>query len=167
MARNRQTSADTAQHGSGDHLASDGGMPGMQDWLSGTLAVPKRAVDSLLEMQRQWLKTASMGNETLALELKELQDAKDPVQFASAQISVAHQQLETCTRQVAAILQQIYDTQLLWMGQWDEKSEGAPAAQSPAQASQSALSALGRVQDEWLKVTQNWIDSINSASHTH
>lgn len=174
MARNPQTSTDKVLHGSGTQASAhdnnqppNGGMAGVQAWMDGPLAAPKMVVDSLLEMQRQWLKTASMGNETLSLELKELQEAKDPMQFASTQIALVSQQLEICTRQVAAVLQQIYDAQLLWMGQWDDKRTATPAAPSLEQANQSALSALGRMQDEWLKVTQNWIDSVNSASHAH
>lgn len=174
MARNPQTSADNVLHASGTQASThdtkppaDAGLPGVQAWIHGQLAAPKKVVDSLLDMQRQWLKTASMGNETLSLELKELQEAKDPMQFASVQIALVSQQLEICTRQVAAVVQQIYDAQLLWMGQWDDKRSETPATPSLEQANQSALSALGRMQDEWLKVTQNWIDSVNSASRAH
>jgi hypothetical protein len=172
MPRNPSPSAEKANPDSrteaqrgGDGHASGNGTALVQDWLHVPLAAPKQAIDSLLEMQRQWLKTTSMGSETLALELKELQRAKDPVEFASAQFTLVQQQLEILTRQVAAFMQQIYDAQLLWIGQFDEKSGETPGTQSPAQQIQSALHALGRVQDEWLNVTQTWIERINSGSH--
>lgn len=84
-----------------------------QDWFNGSISAPKKAVDFFLEMQRQWLKTASMGSETLALELEDLQKAKDPVQFVSAQCSLASHQMEVLAQQLAAAMQQIYDAQLL------------------------------------------------------
>jgi hypothetical protein len=171
MARNRQTSAQTAQPSIGSAASGGANSPseradllGTQAWFDGTLVAPKMVLDSLLEMQRQWLKTACLGNEALSLELKELQEAKDPMQFVSTQISLANQQLEICTRQVTAILQQLYDAQLLWMGQWDDKGDALPSLE---QANQSALSAMGRVHDEWLKVTQNWIESANFAGRVH
>ena len=168
MARNRTPSTAKAQQGStaaqGNGHATSEHPFGSQDWLNGSLAVPKKAVDSLLEIQRHWLSTASLGTETLALELKELQQAKDPVEFVSAQFSLANQQLEIFTSQVASLMQQLYDAQLLWIGQWDEKSEAATATPASAQPTQQALGALGRVQDEWLKVTQSWIDSLSAVS---
>lgn len=168
MARNRTPStAKAAQGGAAaqgnGHAAGDHPF-GTQDWLTGSLATPKKAVDSLLEIQRHWLRTASLGSETLALELKELQQAKDPAEFVSAQFSLAHQQLEIFSSQVASLMQQLYDAQLLWIGQWDEKSEEPAAALASTQPTQQALGALGRVQDEWLKVTQSWIDSLSAVS---
>lgn len=189
MARSRTSSTDTTSHGrsaqphgssrSNGHGSSQGAVRGdgehspsgeylgdAQDWVNGPLAAPKKAVDSLLEMQCQWLKTASMGNETLAMELKELQQARDPVQFMSAQFSLANQQMEIVSRQVSAVMQQLYDAQLMWLGQWDDKSEAAQAAQSPENPAPTALDAMGRMQDDWLKATQNWIDSVNSATRS-
>lgn len=167
MARSRQSSTDKDSHDSDTegHTPHNGHSgEGTPDWLSGSLANPKAAVDSVLEMQRQLLKTASMGSETLAMELKELQDAKDPMEFVSAQISLANQQLEILARQVSAVLQQIYDAQLLWMGQWSDKSADKKSAPSSAQQNNPALSALTKVQDDWLKISQSWIDSIHAAN---
>jgi hypothetical protein len=148
-----------------------GGIAGAPDWMKGALVPPKKALDSLLEIQCQLLKTASAGSETLASELKELQQAKDPMQFMSAQMSVANQQMEAFTSQVASVMQQLYDAQLLWLGQWDHKAEelqlSAAQSQGPAQQGPSALSALGRMQDEWLKATQSWVDSINAGTRSH
>ncbi|RFO96051.1 hypothetical protein DIC66_15135 [Rhodoferax lacus] len=135
-----------------------------QDWFNGSLSAPKKAVDFFLEMQRQWLKTASMGSETLALELEDLQKAKDPVQFVAAQCSLANHQMEVLAQQLAAVMQQIYDAQLLWIGQWDEKREEQPPSAAPSEQGQSALGMLGKVQDEWLTLTRNWMDSINTPS---
>lgn len=177
MARSKTSPADKPSHPSSSHASSSpshgNGHPGAdqdagsQDWFNGALAAPKKAVDSLLEMHCQWLKTAAQGNETLAAELKELQQARDPVQFMSAQFAVANQQMEVLTRQVSAVMQQLYDAQLMWLGQWDEKSEEVQAAMTPQNPSQSVLNALGRAQDDWLKVTQSWIDTIHPGGQAH
>ena len=189
MARNPSPSSDkahpdsaaSARHGGDSHERSSAADPTAghaPDWFNGSLAVPKKAVDSLLEMQCQCLKSACEGGEILVRDLKELQQARDLTELASAQFTLANQQVEAMTRQAASVMQQIYDTQLLWLGQWDEKSEGYPGASfgkssgaysgaySGAQQGQSALSALGQMQDEWLKVTRGWIDSMNAASHS-
>ncbi len=133
------------------------------DWVTDPMGGTRQTLDALMQLHQQWLESASMGGETLAQEIKELQQAKDPAQFISAQLAIVNQQLELCTRQVAALLQQVYDAQLLWLGQWDSKAD---EARSAADHSRSAFSALGRMQDEWLKVTQNWIDSVNGASNS-
>lgn len=169
MARSRTPTAekshyrsDAKPHSNGDNRPAE---DGTQDWVTGPLTAPKQAVDSLLEMQCQWLKTASMGSETLAIELKELQQAKDPMQFMVAQFSLANQQLEIVTRQLAAAMQQLYDAQLLWLGQFDSRSEELRAKPALDNPGQSVLEALGKVQDDWLKVTQNWIDTIHTGNN--
>ena len=178
MARKPSPSTDTGPSGKhspvqhqreGHNQGKGNGSALAQDWLNSPLAVPKQAVDALLEMQRQWLKTASMGSETLALELQELQQARDPVELVSAQFALANQKLEVLTRQLAAVMQQIYDAQLLWIGQWDHQAEAAPSAPntaSAAQQTQATLQAMGRVQDDWLRTTQSWIDSMNAGRHS-
>lgn len=170
MARTRSTSENHEQHSGeseahrpGNGHAAVNGLPGMPDWLKAPMTDPKKAVDTMLEMQRQWLKTASTSSETLAMELKELQQAKDPAEFVSAQVALANQQLEILARQVAAVMQQIYDAQLMWLGQWDEKAAAMQSASSAEESASTAFSALTKMQDDWLKMTQSWIDSINSA----
>lgn len=165
----RQNGDTPARHSGNSHARSataGQGAGAVPEWFNGSLATPKKAMDALLEMQCQWLKNASTSGESLVQELKELQQARDPVQLASAQFTLANQQFEAFTREVSAVMQQIYDAQLLWLGQWDEKSGDAPRPSAAAQENQSALRALGQVQDEWLKVTRSWIDSINAGSRS-
>jgi len=160
---NGQAPIHSHAHGVGP-MSGDGFLEN-QDWFNGSLSTPKKAVDFFLEMQRQWLKTASMGSETLALELEDLQKAKDPVQFVAAQCALANHQMEVLAQQLAAVMQQIYDAQLLWIGQWDEKREEPPPSAAPSEQDQPALGMLGKVQDEWLTLTRNWMDSINTTTN--
>ena len=173
MARNRSTSAKQthqnsgteAQHngeGHGHHGNASGPAP---DWLSGSLAVAKKTLDSLLETQCQCLKSASLGSDTLAQDLKELQQAKDPVEFLSAQFALVNRRLETFTRELATVMQNIYDAPLMWLGQWDEKAETSPQVATIGQPAQDTFGALGRARDAWLKTTQSWIDGVSAASH--
>ena len=186
MARNRQKESDAVDEevfvhkASMDAAAVDEAVGGQRargrraqteqaaaklDWYSDAVAGTRHVVDSVLDMQQQWLKTASMGSETMAQELQELQAAKDPVEFLSAQLSVANQQMEILSKQVSAVLQQLYDAQLMWLGQWDEKSEEPVSTQSAQQSGRTALDALGQLQDGWLQMGRNWIDTLSPKVH--
>ena len=133
------------------------------DWLQNAASGMQRTLDTLLQMQQQWIRNATQGSETLAQEIKELQQAKDPAELLSAQVALANQQVEMLSSQFAALLQQIYDVQLLWLGQWDEKSGESERQPSQAARNNAALSAWGKAQDDWLKMTRSWIESVNQA----
>lgn len=169
MAQSKTRTAGTASHNhrsaSAHKPASNNGQATAKDWINDSMAAPKHTVESLLEMQRQWLKTASEGSETLAQDIQGLQQARDPVQLLSAQIALVNQQIETLSRQAAAVMQQIYDAQLMWLGQWDEKTQAQQATHAASEQGRSAMQAIAEVQDEWLKATRRWIDSIQAQAN--
>lgn len=159
--------ASSHAHGQAQQGASNGSALASLDWLQNAMSGTQRTVDTMLQLQQQWIQNATQGSETLAEEIKELQQAKDPAELLAAQVALANQQMEMLSSQFSSLLQQIYDAQLLWLGQWDEKSESAEPNPSQAAQSNAVLSAWGKAQDDWLKMTRSWIDSVNHSGISH
>ena len=148
------------------HGASENTLGGL-DWLQNAAVGLQRSMDTMLQLQQQCIKTATQSSETLAEDLKELQQAKDPAELLSAQAALASQQLELLSGHFSSMLQQIYEAQLLWLGQFDEKQQSEGRQPSRASDNNALLVAWGKAQDDWLKLTRSWIDSINQGNAAH
>ena len=61
-------------------------------------------------------------------------------------------------------MQQLFDTQLLWFGQMDEKTPTPAVGKSNPAWDTTALSLWGKAHDDWLAMTQRWIASADPAA---
>jgi hypothetical protein len=137
------------------------------EWLQGAATRMQRAMDSMLQLHQQWIQGATQSSETLAEDLKGLQQARDPAELLQAHAALAGQQLELLSSQYSSMLQQIYDAHLLWLGQWDDKQHSTGWQPSDALRNNPLLSAWGKAQDDWLQLTRSWIDSVNQGGTEH
>lgn len=170
MARNKANAASSARSaGTGNGQAgADKAVPVRpsahdEDAPVSPVDTAIKACEGMLEMQQQWLRTASARAEDLSEQWKSLQRSGNPMEMLSAQCAIVNQQFETAGKQLLAVWQQMLDAQLQWMGQATDTQEAAPAAEAAPAVADSTLSALTRVQDEWLQAGRNWIDAMQSA----
>ena len=138
-----------------------------RDWINGSLAAAQQAANWMDQFQRLSVQAASSITESLAASLNEVEQAKDPVQLVSVQSSLVNRQLEELAQQLAAAMQQLFDTQLLWFGQMDEKTPTPAVGKSNPAWDTTALSLWGKAHDDWLAMTQRWIASADPAATRH
>lgn len=116
----------------------------------------------MLQLQHLLVDTTPSWGESLASEMQKLQNAKNPWQLATTQYEAGSQQLDLYAKEVAAAVQQMYDSQLLWLGNWDKTVETAETLDRKASPENFVLATWGKAQDEWLQLTRKWIDSLKS-----
>lgn len=163
-------------------IAAPGGPEALaqaREWVQGSLDTARAAAGWMEALQRISLQIASSWNENLAQASRQAGQADDPYALMAVPAQVAKLQLEALSRQVATGLQDLFDHQVALVSQANDRATdalgrlAAPEGLAPRRGADAAdaadrtgapLAAWGHAQDEWLAVTQRWIDAMDAAT---
>lgn len=181
MARNGKTTVPNGQGVDGKagpaEDAASGGVPGGTDTaraaVSGSLAAAHDIVDWVMQLQRQQTKLLGEWRQALESAQPEIEQAADLQALVTATTKLTQ-------RQTALAVQQVGEVMAAWMGSETAlanrfRSEAAglmqkmlPVGVLPAAGAgvsdTSPLAQIGRMQDQWLAMTQRWIDTAGAAA---
>jgi hypothetical protein len=177
-AKSPRTRASTATlaHSAAPHRAADvptNGIGNARAWVRGSLGAAHSAADWLEQWQRFNLDSVTSLSESLAAAAREAEQAKDPFALVGVPSQIMGQQLQEMMRQFGAVMQESMKAQARWAqqlrqhsGEWTLQSTGSGTVASPAQAAptDAAWKSLAQAQDEWLAITQRWLDAVNAAT---
>ncbi len=91
--------------------------------------------------------------------MSDLGRAADPVAFFAAYNEVVSHQLDECVKPIASAMEQLFDMQMLWF-HWLEEMASLPSLQEGTNQRQKDVARASwlNAQDEWLAMSQRWID---------
>jgi hypothetical protein len=141
-----------------DNQVSIPGLVETSQWLKGPSAVSERSTEWFTQLHKLCLNSSVSLGETLTTCFRELQEAKDLFQLLAAQSKTINSLIDIYAMQLTATQQHIVDSQILWLGQLEKTVD------APAMSEDSPMAVLEKAQDEWLHVTNIWIDSMDCAN---
>jgi hypothetical protein len=164
MASNKRasgTKADASLAPGAAHSASENSIPNPADWLSNSFGSSQIGLEWVNQFQLSFLQSAIKWQAAMTQALGELQKAKNPLEYMSLEANASKTHFEAFATQASSLLQQLFDTQLQLHSRLIKNSDPAEIASPAAQAAPPLLKAWGQAQDDWLKLTQSWIDAAN------
>jgi hypothetical protein len=148
------------------------GIDGARAWVCRSLGAVQGAADWIEQMQRFNLQGVTALTQSLAAGARQAQQADDPYQLMAVPTQIFTHQVQELTRQLGAVMEASVRAQARWAEQLRPTVPASPPAgwaggwapASHADPAQSAWNSLGRVQDEWMAITQRWLDAVNAAT---
>lgn len=132
----------------------------VSDWINGYLAAVHQTTTWIKQWQRLSLLTAFSKGETLNAEWHAMEQSTetDTAPFLSEQATLIDNQLEENARQLSAAMQQIFDTQLFWVGHLVKEVTVPPTHKDKPISAAAQRATWESVQDAYLAMSRLWID---------
>ncbi len=132
----------------------------VNEWISGSLSAAQQAMRWVQPANGLGSPVSTAATEAFLKGMSDLGRANDPMGFMAAYSEWTGRQWEEWSKPMAAAMQQWIDMQFQWAGQL-EKMISSPAAGKPSKPvlDEDGRTAWLQAQDNWLAMTQAWIDS--------
>jgi|GEM_PF-5512231 hypothetical protein len=130
------------------------------DWITGTLTAMLEATEWMQPSMRQDAHVSTAVPETVLKGMSDFGHAGDPLGFMAAYIDLSNRQLEDWAKPMTAAMQQLIDMQLAWFGNFEKmRSQSFDQVRAGSESEDDGRTAWLNAQDNWLAMTQSWIDS--------
>ena len=129
-------------------------------WIAGTLTAMRQATDWIQPSTDQGVSVSTTVLETFLKGMSDFGHAGDPLGFMAAYIELSNHQLEDWAKPMTAAMQQLIDMQLAWFGNFEKmRSQSFDQVRAGSESEDDGRTAWLNAQDNWLAMTQSWIDS--------